>query len=179
MTNEMTAFEALLTRRSVRKFTDEPVSESDLTKIIRAGMFAPSAHNYRTWDFISITDRATIDKLESTCKQYRALKTATLCIVTCASSNVDSEWAEIFCVQNGSAATENMLLAIHALGLGAVWLNAAKGREQYDEVKALLNIPDDVIVVSVLAVGHPDSDLSPRADPQDRFEIEKWHREQW
>lgn len=179
MSKEMTAMQALLTRRSVRNFTGEPVSESDLKEIIRAGMYAPSAHNQRSWDFISITDRELIDKLQSTCKYYRALKTAPLCIVICSSNSDGHEWPEAFLIQNGAAATENMLLAIHALGLGAVWLNAAKEMEHYGPVKDALNIPDDVIVVSLLAVGHPADDLPERAEPQDRFEIEKWHREQW
>ena len=82
-------------------------------------------------------------------------------------------------MQNSVAATENMLLCIHALGLGGVWLGITPQRPHYEDVKKLLSIPGDVRVVSIIAVGHPTEPLPARAAPLERFEEEKWHKEQW
>lgn len=179
MKQDIKAMDALLTRRSVRSFTQEPVSEEDLRAILRAGMFAPSAHNGRTWRMLTVTDRAKLNALAPMSRWWHMLREAPLCIVCCGHSPELAAMDEELLVQNSVAATENMLLCIHALGLGGVWLGITPQRPQYEDVKKLLCIPGDVRVVSLIAVGHPKEPLPARAAPLERFEEEKWHKEQW
>lgn len=179
MRNEPSAMEALLERRSVRAFTEEPVQETDIRAIVRAGMHAPSAHNRRAWQMLTVTDRATLDALAPMNRWWSMLKEATLCVVTLSYSPGIKPEDEEFLVQDGAAATENMLLAIHALGLGGVWLGVHPQRPYYEAVKALLNIPAEVRVVSLIAAGRPQQPLPPRTAPQERFEEEKWHKERY
>ena len=177
MKTEMSATDALLTRRSVRNFLSGPVSEEELKAILRAGMFAPSAHNRRTWEFITVTKRAVLNELSVMSRYWGMLKEAPLCIVTCGYSLGILPKDEEFLVQNSAAATENMLLMAHSLGLGAVWLGICRERPYYESVKELLKIPADVRVVSLMAVGRPKGELPERAKPLERFEAQKWHRE--
>lgn len=179
MNSEKSAMDALLQRRSVRSFTEEPVSEDQVRAILRAGMFAPSAHNKRTWELITVTSRETLNALAPMSKWWGMLKEATLCIVCCGYAPGIKPEDEEFLVQNSVAATENMLLCIDALGLGGVWLGIHPKRPYYADVKALLGIPEEVRVVSLIAVGHPREPLPPRAQPAERFEEHKWHKEKW
>ncbi len=176
---EKSAMDALLQRRSVRTFTNEPVSEEHVRAILRAGMFAPSAHNKRSWELITVTSRETLNALAPMSKWWGMLREAPLCIVCCGYSPGIKPEDEEFIVQNSVAATENMLLCIDALGLGGVWLGIHPKRPYYEDVKALLGIPEEVRVVSLIAAGHPREPLAPRAQPQERFEEQKWHQENW
>jgi hypothetical protein len=119
----------------VRAFTEEPVQEADIRAIVRAGMHAPSAHNRRAWQMLTVTDRATLDALAPMNRWWGMLKEATLCVVTLSYSPGIRPEDEEFLVQDGAAATENMLLAIHALGLGGVWLGVHPQRPYYKDVK--------------------------------------------
>ena len=179
MHSEKSAMDTLLQRRSVRTFSDEPVSEAYMRAILRAGMHAPSAHNRRTWEMLTITSRETLDALAPMSKWWSMLKEAPLCIVCCAYASGIKPEDEEFLVQNSAAATENMLLCIDALGLGGVWLGIHTKRPYYEDVKKLLDIPEEVRVVSLMAVGHPREPLAPRPQPAERFEEQKWHRETW
>ena len=176
---EIAAMDVLLTRRSVRSFTNEPVSEPEIKAILRAGMHAPSSHNRRPWQMITITDRALLNALSPLSRWWGMLRDAPLCIVTCSYSDTIKPEDEEFLVQDSAAATENMLLAIHALGLGGVWLGIHPKREYYQAVKDALHIPDHVRVVSLIAAGHIKEPLPQRPAPQERFEEEKWHRERY
>lgn len=179
MQNQLTAMETILTRRSVRAFTEEPIQEADIRAIVRAGMHAPSAHNRRPWQMLSVTDRATLDELSLKSRWWGMLRGAALCVVTLAYSADIQPEDEEFLVQDSAAATQNMLLAIHTLGLGGVWLGIHPLRPYYEEVKALLGIPAEVRVVSLIAAGHPQQPLPPRAAPRERFEEQKWHKERY
>lgn len=179
MSQLMPALEALFTRRSVRAFTPEPVSEQDMRTIIRAGMFAPSAHNKRTWAMVTVTDRRKLDALADIGKYWKMLKEAPLAVVCCAEAANTPADREEFLVQNSAAATENMLLCAHALGLGAVWLGINNSSEYCAPVRRLLDIPEDIRLVSLMAVGHPKDDLPARSAPAERMEEDKWHRERW
>ena len=179
MPYQKSVMDALLQRRSIRSFTKEPLSEEQVRTILRAGMYAPSAHNKRTWELITITSREKLDALAPMSKWWGMLKEAALCIVCCGYSPDIKPEDEEFLVQNSVAATENMLLCIDALGLGGVWLGIHTKRPCYADVKALLGIPEEVRVVSLIAVGHPKEPLPPRAQPTERFEEQKWHKEKW
>ena len=169
----MDAMEALLTRRSIRRFTPEPVSDADLERILRAAMAAPSAGNLQPWHFVTIRERATLDAIPAFHPYAAMLAEAPLCIAVCgelALQKYEGHW-----VLDVSAATENLLLAAHALGLGAVWLGVYPVAERRAGVRRLLNLPDGVECLSLVAVGHPREP----APPLDRFQPARIHAERW
>ncbi len=172
----MDAMEAILTRRSKRTFTDEPVTQQQIEAIIKAGMYAPSSTNIRNWEFLTITDPVKLAAMADLCRHWKPLTGAAVGVVCCVDDSRLDDTRREFGTQNGAAATQNMLLAAHALGLGGVWLNNGLDRPQHGPSKALLGIPEHLHVVSVLAIGHPAGD--PPQQPQ-RFEPEKWHKEVW
>jgi len=172
----MDTIDAILTRRSIRRFTEEPVTEEQLETIIRAGMYAPSAHNTRTWRFLSITDKEKLEELSGLARYWRPLHRATAAIAVLADTTDVTPEREEFLIDNSVAATQNMLLAAHALGLGAVWLNLCQVRDHYAPVMECLKLPEHIRGIAMIALGHPAGD--PPEQP-DRFEPEKWHKEVW
>ena len=165
--------ELLMTRRSIRKYRDTPVSEEAVEKILRAAMAAPSAGNEQPWHFVVIRDRDTMVRIAEVHPHAQMLKEAPLCIAVLADlalARYEGCW-----VQDTSAATQNILLAAHALGLGAVWLGVhpVEGRER--DVGEILRLPDGVECLSLLAIGHPDE----RPAPADRYEPDRIHYERW
>ena len=116
----MEAYEAILTRRSIRAYTDQPVSEELIHKLLVAAMSAPSAANGQPWQFAVITERRLLDALADFLPFGKMLKQAPLAIIVCGETK--SSALEGYWVQDCAAATENLLLAAHVLGLGGVWL---------------------------------------------------------
>ena len=166
-------FDNILTRTSVRQFTGEPVPAGMVEQMLRAGMAAPTAMNSQPWDFVVLSDRDTLDKLAGKLRYARMLQQAPLAIVVCGRDKwLDREGNErenIFWVDDCSAATENILLAAHALGLGAVWTAAKDDRGAI--VKEALGIPEDLNTLCVIAIGFPAE--SPQ--PKDKWKPEKIH----
>ncbi len=171
----MEAYEAILTRRSVRKYTDKPIDEETMEKLIRAGMYAPSARNARPWHFITVQDRATIEKIRKGQPQLAMMRHAPAVIVVCGDpAAVTSQYKDYF-IQDCTAATENILLAAHALGLGAVWCGCHPKPDVKAQVAEALGIPPDIVPFSLIAIGYPDE--TPKQP--DRWEKKKLHREKW
>jgi nitroreductase len=115
----MDVLEAIFTRRSIRKYTGEPVSDQDLETVLRAGCHAPSAHNIQPWEFLIIKDRSAFDSISKALTYAKMLPQADLCIIVCGDKNKQSMTG--FLVEDCSAAIQNILLAAHGIGLGAVW----------------------------------------------------------
>lgn len=169
----MDAIEAILGRRSIRKYTGEPVSEADIETILKAAVAAPSAGNQQSWRFIVITDRDQLNAAAESTPYGSMLRECAVALVVCADTRDlkhDMMWQ-----QDCSAATENALVAIHALGLGAVWLGFWPKMERVTPLKAALGMPDGVEPLSVLAIGHP-AETKPASD---RFKPEIVHRDRW
>lgn len=143
MSNE--ALNTIYTRRSVRSFTGEPVSKDDLIKLLRAAMSAPTAVNIQPWSFIVVTDRKTLDKLCDNLPYAKMLGKAGAAILVCGIPDKDEVYSKDYWVMDCSAATENILLAAHALGLGSVWTAVYVDMDRVKTVRALLNIPDNII----------------------------------
>lgn len=169
----MDLWEAILTRRSIRKFTSQLVSHDLIEKILRAGMQAPSARNKQPWHFIVIQDREMLDKISVVHPYAYMLKEAPLGIVICGDSNIEITIEYI--VQDCSAATQNMLLAAHNFGLGAVWLGIYPREPRIKALRKLLSIPENIIPVSMIAVGYP----AEKKEPENRFNPERVHYEKW
>ncbi len=151
----MDVFEGIKNRRSTRAFTKKPVSEQQVTKLIDAARWAPSAGNIQPWKFVVVRDAETKRRLAKAALDTSFIEEAAVVIVVCteqmrSARRYGSRGAKLYCLQDAAAATQNMLLAAHALGLGACWIGAF----QEEEVRKVLNVPNGVRPVAIVPVGH-------------------------
>jgi nitroreductase len=169
----MDTLEAIFTRRSVRDFKTDPVSTEAIKTMIRAGMQAPSAANEQPWHFVVIDDQDKLHAITEFHPFAAMLKEAPLAILVCSDRKLEKKRARW--LQDCSAATQNILLAAHAMGLGAVWLGIFPESDRVFGMQGLLEMPEDVRPVALVAVGHPAS--VPK--PVDRFDANRIHSNQW
>ena len=156
-----TAIHNIMTRTSIRQYTDEPVSKADVETMLRAGMAAPTAVNRQPWHFVAVTDKAKLAELAG--RRGGMIKQAGVVIVVC--GNMDKAMqgpAQAFWVQDCSAATENILLAANALGLGAVWTGCYPMDDRIAEVSKALKLPETIVPLCVIAIGHPAEQPTPK-----------------
>lgn len=168
--------EAINQRRSVRHFAARTVEEDLLTTVLNAGMCAPTAKNKRPYHFVVVEDAALRGKISDGNQHAWMLKDAPCCIVVCADSVAEATWD--FLQQDCAAAVQNMLLAAHGLGLGAVWCGVAKGRDWAGLLAEELNLPEKVVPAAVVVLGHPAADVETGAR-KSRFEAGKVHHNGW
>lgn len=163
-TNNMNnAIETIMTRTSVRSFTNRPVSADTIEMLLRAGMAAPTAVNLQPWHFVVINERAKLNELASTSRQSQMWQESTLAIAVCGDMNKAMEGAgRDFWMQDCSAATENILLAAHALGLGAVWTGCYPIEERVAAVSQVLKLPENIVPLSVIVMGYPNEQPAPK-----------------
>ena len=154
----MNTLEAIFKRRSVRRYSPEPVKEEDIDTIIKAGMAAPSAHNSHACYFIVLRERALLDRIGSQYIFHRMLQKANAAIVVCADPALMYEGTQPVIIDDCSAAMENMLLAAVDLGLGAVWLGIHASEEFSDNLHAWLKIPEHILVHSIISIGYPQNE---------------------
>ena len=167
--------ENIMTRKSIRQFTDREISRDTLDLIVKAGMAAPSARNVQPWAFVVVTDKEVLDSLNAN-HPYANLKTATAAIIVCGDATVDPEkGVNEYWVQDCSAVTENILLAAHAYGLGAVWCGVYPNRERIAPVKAILGIPENYEPLNIITMGYPDEN----PDVKDKWDPSKIHYQKW
>ncbi|NLO90349.1 MAG: nitroreductase family protein [Clostridia bacterium] len=165
--------EVIFQRRSIRRFTEEKVSDELVEKLLQAAMAAPSAGNQQPWEFIVIRDKLTFENIMQMHPYSTPLKEADVAIVVC--GNTSREIYKGYWVQDCSAATQNILLEAQYLGLGAVWLGVYPVEERVLGLTNLLNLPQSVIPLSVIAIGYP----AEQKGPVDRFDEAKVHYEKW
>ena len=167
--------ENLMTRTSVRAYTDEPVAAETIEQLLRAGMAAPTAANRQPWAFVVLTEREQLDRLAAV-QAGRILSGAPLAIVVCGDMEKALEGTgRDFWVQDTSAATENILLAAHALGLGAVWTGVYPNPERAAAVSEALGLPEQIIPLCVIAAGYP----AETPEPKDKWKPENVHYNRW
>ncbi len=169
----MDAMQALLTRRSIRRYTDQPVEPDLVTAILRAGMQAPSAGNQQPWHFVVITDPKTREAIPRFHPYAEMLPEAPVAILVCGDPSLERYPG--YWVEDCSAATQNILLAAHALGLGAVWVGLYPQQERVEPMRKLLGLPDQVIPLALVPLGHPAQPIP----PENRFNARRIHREGW
>jgi nitroreductase len=169
----METLEAIFTRRSVRSFTGDPIAEEDVHDLLRAGMQAPSAKNEQPWHFIVIDDPLLLHAIPEFHPYSKMLLEAPLAILVCSDRKLEAKRASW--LADCSAATQNILLAAHAKGLGAVWLGIFPDAERVHGMQSLLTLPKDIRPVALVALGHPVS----VPEPVDRFKEERVHRNTW
>lgn len=168
--------DVILNRKSVRKFTSESVDTKDVITLIKCGMAAPSAMDRRLWEFIVVTDRTKLDSMAEKLPYAKMLFTAPMCIVVCGNILLmPKNRGEDYWVQDCAAATENILIAAESLGLGAVWTAAYPSAERVEIVKQTLNIPENIVPLNVIPIGHPDGNFSAK----DKYDETKIHYENW
>lgn len=154
--------ENIMTRASVRQFTSQPISKDTLDILVKAGMAAPSAMDKRPWAFVVVTDRSILDALNDN-HPYANLKTATAAIVVCGNlKKASDDLNKDYWVQDCSAASENILLAAHAYGLGAVWCGVYPNPDRVPPIKEVLNIPDYMIPLNIITLGYPAETPQPK-----------------
>ncbi|HBH86523.1 MAG TPA: nitroreductase family protein [Syntrophaceae bacterium] len=169
----MDAMDAILSRRSIRKYTKEPVPEKVLKEILDAAMSAPSAGNQQPWHFVVINNREILDEIPNFHPYSHALKMASVAILVC--GDLELEQHKDFWVQDCSAATENILVAVHAKELGAVWLGLYPRAERVAGMRALLGIPDHVVPLAIIPIGYPAEEKPPAM----RFNASRIHYNKW
>jgi nitroreductase len=169
----MDILQALLGRRSIRRYTSGVVDDDALTMILRAAMAAPSAGNERPWHFIIIRNRDTLRALSQAHPYAEMVASAALAIIVCADINVVKH--RDYWPQDCSAATENILLATHGLGLGSVWVGVYPREARVAEIRRVVPLPDHVIPFSLLPVGVPDEQKAAAG----RFTEDRIHEEHW
>ncbi|MFX4260856.1 nitroreductase family protein [Pelotomaculum propionicicum] len=167
--------DAIKQRRSVRDYTDKPISEEVLTALLEAGMCAPSAGNERPWHFVVITERTLLEGITEFHEYSKMLKQAPAAIIVCADMNRDKYPGVGYWVQDCAAATENILIAAQDLGLGACWLGMYPKNDRVEGLRRLLNIPEHIVPFSGIALGYPASAKSPGS----RYDQTRVHRNGW
>jgi nitroreductase len=167
----------IMRRRSVRSYLDKPVAKSDLEKVLRAGMAAPSTANQQLKEFIVIDQKEILVKLAEKLQYAKMLSNAPAAIVICGdiTRSFNNDPDSLYWIMDCSAATENILLAVEALGLGAVWTAVYTEMDRVSHVSAVLGLPENIIPMDVIPIGYPAKDEPPK---------EKWnesavHWNQW
>lgn len=162
----MDAIEALKTRRSVREYTSDPVDRAVLEDIVDCARMAASARNVQPWEFIVVTEKTTRDRLADLAPNGPHIAKAPVCIVVvCAEGS--------YYLEDGAAATQNILVAARAHGLGSCWVAGDK-KPYAGEVLRLLDVPAGNKLVSLVAVGHTKS--KPVASKRALTDVLHWER---
>jgi nitroreductase len=173
----MEIFDAIEGRRSIRRFKKVSIEDSLIYKIVSAGTWAPSAGNLQSWEVILVKDPEKKQKLSAAAVLRDFIAEAPIILVSCANQQVsgaiyEERGLELYCIQDAACAAQNMLLAAHALGLGACWVGS------FDEqsISDLLSIPSFVRPVALIPIGYPDEKSYPpsRRDLNDFLHFNKY-----
>lgn len=158
-------------RRSVRKFTTQPVSDQDVNEILETAMNAPSAHNEQAWQFIVLTDENVKSEYASFNQNAAYVKNAPVAILVC--GDLNAQQFEGYYVQDCSAAVQNILLAIHSKGLGGVWCTVFP--DAVEKVKQLLSLPENIVPFAIVPFGYADKMPAYKS----RFDASRVHFNKW
>lgn len=167
--------ENIHSRKSVRQFTSDPVSEKQVETLLRAAMAAPTAVNYQPWRFVVVTERAELDEISEILPYAKMLKQAPLAIIVCGETTWMGGIGNPYWQQDCAAATENLLLAAEALGLGAVWTGVYPNEDLYPKLHDYLNLPANIQPLCCIPVGHPAG----KTQPRDKWKPENIHYGKW
>jgi len=165
--------EFILSRRSIRAYTPEPVSDETVKEILTAAMAAPSAGNQQPWHFVVINDRQLLDDVPKFHPHSKMITQASVAVAVCGDLNIETHkgmW-----ILDCSAATQNLLLAAHAMGLGAVWLGIYPREGRMEGLRKLLHLPEHIIPLSLVPIGFP----AERKPPSERFQKSRIHYNGW
>lgn len=164
----------IFTRRSIRKYKDQQVDDAHIQQMLRAAMYAPSAGNEKPWHFIILKDRSKLNKITEFHPHTQMLKEAPLAIIACADIS-DVKYDGAFWIQDMAASIQNLLLQGEAVGLGTCWCGVYPKEEFVSNVSKLANLPEHIIPVAVIAVGHP----AEVREVKERYNTDRIHNETW
>lgn len=162
--------ENIAERKSVRKYLNKSVEEDKIEAMVKAGMAAPSGMDRRPWEFVVVTDREALDSMAAKLPYAKMLTNAPLAIVVCGDTTRSSYW-----YLDCSAATQNVLLAAEALGLGAVWTAAYPYEDRIDVVRQNTGLPENIVPLCVIPIGYPDGPQKAK----DKFDLQRVHRNKY
>lgn len=166
---QKTTIADIMTRTSVRSYTDKEVSEETLDTLMRAAMAAPTAGNKQPWRFVIINDRSLLDSIGTNFNTMTMASKAAVAVVMCGDVTATFEGeGRDYWVQDVSAASENLLLAAHAVGLGAVWCGIYPQSERVKQFSEMLRLPEEIIPMACICIGYPEGETTPK---------DKWHPE--
>lgn len=160
-------------RRSIRRYTEEPVKREDINKLLKAAMSAPSAVNQQPWRFVVIEDKNTMLEITKFHPYAQMLREAKHTIIVC--GDVQAAPYKEYWVQDCSAATENILIAAHEMGLGSVWVGVYPQEERIKPLQQLLSLPEYIVPLCIIPIGHPGETRK----PEDRYDESKVHWNKW
>jgi nitroreductase len=163
----------ILSRRSIRKFTSDALPTGAIEDLLRAAMAAPSAGNEQPWHFLVITDKEKLARIPEAHEFSSMVPNSQACIVVCGEPAL-AKHGEMW-IQDCAAATENILLAAHALGLGAVWLGCYPREYRMTALSKMFSLPDGIIPFSLIPIGLP-AEVKP---PRNNYDETKVHRQDW
>jgi len=168
--NEADMLDMIKKRRSIRKYTGQVVTDEQIRQLLEAAMAAPSASNIQSWEFVVVRNPDLKRQLAQTHTWSHMAADAAAVFVVCGDERASHHW-----VADASAATQNLLLAATALGLGAVWVGIYPGADREARVRQALAIPEEIRVLCLVPVGHPAESKPPRT----QYEDSKVHYERW
>jgi nitroreductase len=169
----MSDINLILSRRSIRHFLPDTVPGDVIEQVLRAAMSAPSAGNQQPWHFVVITDCDLLNALPALHPYAQMAAEAPVAILVCGDPSLERHKG--FWVQDCAAATQNMLLAAHALGLGAVWTGVYPVEERVNGMADLIGCPDPIVPFALVPMGYP---VEPKG-PSDRYSTNRIHRNHW
>ncbi len=167
--------EPLFARRSVRRYTDAPVDDETVRELLEAAMAAPSAVARDPWHFIIVREAADLNRMADALPNGQMLRQAPLGILVCGDLDAAHDQALSYMLQDCSAAIENLLLAASMLGLGACWLGIHPREDRVQAMRELFALPDTVVPVSAIALGHP----AERPEARTRYRDAAVHEGRW
>lgn len=165
----------LFARRSVRQYTDEPVTAEQVELLLKAAMAAPSAANRKPWHYVVVTDAEIKARLAEAHPFAKMLLQAPLCIIPCGEPSASGPGLFAFWVQDLSASAENVLLAATGLGLGGVWCGVYPDAERQQVLRQVLGIPENIEPFCLLVIGHPVE----MPEPRTQYDAARVHYGQW
>lgn len=180
--NAAVVMENILNRKSVRSYTSQPIGRDTIQNILRAAMAAPSGMDKRPWSFVILNDKTDFDNIFAKNMNLRKFKEAAVVIVVCADTTMPKRdnyegdrvpnriWRD-----DMGACTENLLLAVEAYGLGAVWTACYPYQDRMSSVKAALQLPAEVVPYCIIPIGHHDG----TAEPKEKWDEYRIHYERW
>ncbi len=169
----METFQAIINRRSIRKYKSQKIHQEKILSVLKAAMYAPSAMNLQPWHFIIINSDEGIAETVKSVPHAEMIKQSGNAILVCGDSSIEKN--ESWLIQNCSAAVQNILLAAYDLGLGSCWIAVHGMNDIVKNLQKQFKLPAEIIPIALIALGYPDEEVK----IEERFKTEKVHFNKW